>query len=79
MSQDHVVWRAPDLGYCSYAILSIMFVPVLTYAVTSMKAAYMLRSQKSEKAPPIMPYWLPFFGNVVDFARDAPGFAAKIS
>ncbi len=58
---------------------SILLIPVLTYVATSLKSAYALRSSKNEQIPPIVPYWLPFFGNVIDFARDAPGFAAKIT
>ena len=80
------------MGYTSY--LSIMFaleywtlalssmlllIPVSTYLVTSLKSAYALRGKKSEQIPPIVPYWIPFLGNVLSFARDAPGFAAQIT
>ena len=62
-----------------YAFSSILLIPVFTYVATSLKSAYALRSNKSEQAPPIVPYWIPFLGNVVAFARDAPGFAAQIT
>ena len=62
-----------------FALSTLLLIPVLTYSLTSLKSAYALRGKASEQIPPIVPYWLPFFGNALDFARDAPGFAAQIT
>lgn len=79
MSGSNNVLKLLALDSWSYALSSIVLIPVLTFILTSLKSAYALRSNKSEQLPPIVPYWLPFLGNVIDFARDAPGFAAQIT
>lgn len=60
-------------------LFSILLIPLLTYTLTFLKSEYALRKQTSEQVPPIVPYWFPFLGNVIHFARDAPGFAAHIT
>jgi len=51
---------------------------IITYAVTSMTAVLALKSSSHWRRPPILPYWIPFFGSVVPFIADGPRVAAKL-
>ena len=53
-------------------------IPVITFLVTSIKSSITIRSSKISE-PPILPYWIPFVGNLIPFLRDVPGFAADVS
>lgn len=57
--------------YRKYAIgLSIILTFLLTYTVTLLKSKVALRSSKYGREPPIVPYWIPFLGNLLPFVRD---------
>ena len=51
---------------------------VLTYLATSVKSSMAIRSTRTQKKPPIVPYWLPFFGNLFPFLWDPPAFCSKM-
>ena len=67
------------LAHWQHALFFLLMVPLVTYALTSFTSALALRRNEKEQSPPIMPYWLPFFGNLPEFVRDAPAFAGKIT
>lgn len=51
---------------------------LITYAVTSMTAILALRSSGHGRRPPILPYWIPFFGSAGPYFTDGPRVAANL-
>ena len=67
------------LGIWKISTCVFLLVPVLTYIVTSVKCVLRMRDTSSDRKPPILPYWLPFVGNLIPFALNMPKFAADIT
>ncbi|KAI9739478.1 MAG: hypothetical protein M1818_005166 [Claussenomyces sp. TS43310] len=60
-------------------LLIFMAVPILTYVFSSLKSLMAIRSRKSGVRPAIVPYWLPFLGNMFAFVWDPPAFASSLT
>lgn len=57
------------------AVVAVLLLPfLLTYAITTIKSALLLRSRAAQVRAPAMPYWIPFLGNAIPFASDTVGF-----
>lgn len=50
--------------------LAIVLIFLLTYTITLLKSSAALRSSKFGREPPMVPYWIPFLGNLLPFIRD---------
>jgi hypothetical protein len=60
-------------------VLAVASTLLMTYLITSVQSAIAWRSHKEHgKRPPILPYWIPFVGNLISYLWDGPRLAAKI-
>jgi hypothetical protein len=57
--------------------LIIVLGPCLTYLVTSVRSSRTIKAT-SISEPPLVPYWIPFIGNLPSFLLDTPAFAKSI-
>lgn len=57
--------------------LSIVLTFLLTYIITLLKSSMGLRSKKHGREPPLAPYWIPFFGNLLPFIWDPFTYCAE--
>ena len=53
----------------------LLLIFLLTYLATSLKS----KITTGGKKPPIVPYWVPFLGNLIPFVWDPAGFCSKIT
>ena len=67
--------QALELRYQIAIILLI--VPFLTYSITSIRSAIALHA-KGKRKPPILPYWLPWLGNLIE-SRNPAKLASNIT
>lgn len=71
--------QATSLDWIHIVAIAIAVIHSVTYLTTSMLSALAVRSSKQNgKRPPILPYWIPFIGNLIDYFRDGPQLAAKM-
>ena len=59
--------------------LAIVLTFLLTYTYTHLKSSMGLKSKKDGREPPIVPYWIPFLGNLIPFIRDPFTYCADIT
>ena len=52
---------------------------LITYLMTSLKSGIAIRRKKRGAKPPIMPYWIPFLGNMVPLLWDPSEYCSKIA
>ena len=64
-------------GRLCFAVL-VVCVPLITYVITWLRCMITMRSTKVTE-PPIVPYWIPFVGNLIPFLRDVPKFASDMT
>jgi hypothetical protein len=57
--------------------LSIVLTFLLTYTITLLKSSMGLRSKKHGREPPMVPYWIPFLGNLLPFVWDPFTYCAE--
>jgi hypothetical protein len=60
------------------APLSLVLICISTYLLTSFRSYLAYYGRGSEKPPVVVPYSVPFFGNVFAFLLDPPGFFSKV-
>ncbi|MCJ1391521.1 hypothetical protein MMC18_004385 [Xylographa bjoerkii] len=81
-------WQIPKMdGHRSYTdfpydwsivIATSFFLAFLfTYLITSLKSSIALGTKRFSRKPPIMPYWIPFFGNIIPFLWNPASFCSK--
>ena len=71
-SQVHL--RQASLWRISALLLVLLC--VITYFTTSIQAAWAWKASEKRRRPPILPYWLPFFGSLIAYLSDGPRLAA---
>lgn len=64
-------WRAT-----TFVVLLSPF--MITYLVTFLRSTLALRQQTDGRSPPISPYFVPIFGNLVEFLYDPCQTASNI-
>ena len=77
MLQNNVydaLWIVQNHSWLTLALL----IRILTYTITSIKSALTLRCTRVSE-PPIVPYFIPFFGNLLPFLFSASDFASSIT
>lgn len=67
----------PSNPWLKFALLA-MSIPLLTYTITSIQSAINLRSNKVSE-PPIVPYFIPFLGNLLPFLLSPSNFTSSIT
>jgi hypothetical protein len=75
---DAASFQAQTYDWRAIVASAIVISLVITYAVTSMTAILALRSSSHGRRPPILPYWIPFFGSAVPYFTDGPRVAANL-
>ena len=62
----------------SLVLMLLLLAFVTTYFATSLKSYMALHNRRAQKIPPIMPYWLPFFGNLLPFLRNPAAYCSQV-
>lgn len=57
----------------------LLLVPIVNYAVMAIRTELTLRSSKDGREPPLLPYFIPFLGSLVEAMRDSTKFMKKIT
>ncbi|RYO97476.1 hypothetical protein DL763_002744 [Monosporascus cannonballus] len=57
----------------------IFLVPLINYAIISIRSQLRARNPGHGCHPPDIPYWIPFFGHILSVAADQSGFLRKIT
>ena len=55
----------------------LLLTSLLTYITTFLRSSIAIKRQKVGREPPIMPYWIPFIGNLIPYVWDPSGFCTK--
>lgn len=70
--------RLNSQGHWGMMLLaSLLLAFILTYVTTFLRSSIAIRGQKVGRQPPIMPYWIPFLGNLLPYVWDPSGFCTK--
>ena len=57
--------------------VSVLLTFLLTYVTTLLRSSIAISRQQVRRQPPIMPYWIPFIGNLISYVWDPSGFCAR--
>lgn len=57
-----------------FIVLTFLF----TYTVTLLKSSIAIRSKRNGREPPMVPYWIPFMGNLLPFISDPYKYCTEI-
>ncbi|KAI0407179.1 cytochrome P450 [Xylaria palmicola] len=75
---DGLDWQSLNgLEWWKVTLFISIVAPILTYALTTVKSTLALYGA-GERKPPILPYWLPFLGNLIA-ANNPPKLASDIT
>ena len=69
----------PKSNWTTTIALTLLLIFLSTYVSTAVSSALTVRSTKDGKEPPVVPYFLPFIGNTIAFARDPASFVAFVT
>ena len=58
--------------------ISLLLTFPITYLMTSLKSSIAIREKRLWREPPIMPYWIPYLGNLLPLLWDPSEFLSKI-
>ena len=56
---------------------SLLLTFLLTYITTFLRSSISIKRRKVGGQPPIIPYWIPFIGNLIPYIWDPSGFCTK--
>ena len=69
----------PQSGWPMAIALTLLSIFTSTYVVTTVKSLFTLKSTTDGKEPPVVPYFLPYIGNTISFARDPASFVTSVT
>ena len=73
------VYRPVLENWMSIVSILVIFLPGITYLISTLRALVSINQAGNGKKPPTIPYWIPYLGNLIPFVRDTAGFLEEVS